>query len=286
MAGNTRICRWAKMALCQAVLLAAVCQTGCDRSSKKHAAAPSKQSTPPPVAATPIPATPADRYRALWASWPADWTSNAAFLMNDSAIPRMDQSPEALAGGATGWAVLSQSLKDHEKEIKELVAIASKPRCDLALQPSDDLDSEFMRAGGKFRIAWRLLRADAARCWQGGDMDGCVDRLAAAFGLVDHLGQQKSLMMSLVGTALAVNTCDAVNVFIKDSPAGAFKPVHAAKLLGAISRLNAEDPAGIAAAVKAEPSVDPVVSANIETAQDRSRAALNETRELLVKHNK
>ncbi len=259
--------------------------TACDRSKNKPppSAAPPSGASPtisPPAGARPAQVSTPDRYRALWASWPADWTTKAGFLLQDSAVPRMDPSPEARAGGAGTWNDLSQSLKAHEKEIAELVLIAAEKSCDFKLRPVD-LDSEFMRIGGKLRIAYRVLRADAARFWQAGDMDGCVDRLAAMLGLVDHARQQKLVMTSLAGAAIGIAACDAVRVFAEQSPAGAFKPAHAAKLLAALARVDAQDPAGIDAAIKAEGSVDPTIAANIGGVKEKCRAAWQATRELL-----
>jgi hypothetical protein len=259
------------------LLLLVPCLLGCN--SKKPPTAQTPAAPPPQAISTKSPASTADRYRALWQSWPADWMVPAALLHSDSAIPRFDPGNGI---PTPSWTDFSRVLKEHDADIRELIAITSEPKCNLELKPSDDLQSEYTRFGGYFRNALRLLRADAARCWQAGDMDGCTDRLAAMFGLADHLAQQKSVLASLVGEAVIGYTCTSVNAFIAETPAASFKPAHATKLLKAMDRLNPDDLSGITAAKKAEGNTDPIIGASTE----KTREAWDTTRKALTEHAK
>jgi hypothetical protein len=259
---------------------------GCGESSKRPAPAAPPDPTPGAPGAPPVSQSAADRYRALWSSW-GDWSKAANFFNSEAAIPRMDtESDAARAAKAPAWNDFSRTLSSHQKEIGELLAISAEKTCDFKLRPTASPDDEFSSVGVGFRTAWRLLRADAGRCWQAGDMDGCVDRVAATFGMADHAAQQKILMTSLVGSAMVTGSCDAIKVFIEQSPAGAFKPAHARTLMQALHRIDRSDPCGLDAILRVEKATDPGLEAKIPMTRDRTRASLVDAEQLLNKFAK
>jgi hypothetical protein len=257
-----------------------------------HAAGCRKPPPPPPPpvadddsAVLAVSSNAADRYKLLWRSWPADWADKSAFVVFNSAVPRIDVSPES-RGKAPTWKELSELLVAHQKQINDILGAAAQKTCDFKLSSDVEATPATEVVMRKMLLLGAVLRADASRQWQAGNMDACVDRLAAMYGLIDHAAQQQDMVVTFRATRLLLLTGETVKAFIEQSPAGAFTTEHGRKIQRAMSRLKKDDPVRLKFAMMGERALPPgITDEAIERVRGQIEARWRESCELVAKHS-
>lgn len=106
--------------------------------------------------------------------------------------------------------------------------------------PFATIPEDRMAIGGRVRLSYRLLRADAARCWEDGDRRGCATRIAAIVRLSRQCAGQ-SVILSLVSSGGLDMAFEAVDVYTRE--AAPWESKDRAIVLAEIERLRADDPA-------------------------------------------
>ncbi|MEK6703991.1 MAG: hypothetical protein AABZ53_17165 [Planctomycetota bacterium] len=106
---------------------------------------------------------------------------------------------------------LSKLLKEHAEDIDRLVEATRLGTCDFGVDYTAGLEA-LMPHLGKVRALGRVLKADAGRLLEAGDLDGAAKRIAAIERLAAHvLRPAHSIIELLVANAVARLGTEFVN---------------------------------------------------------------------------
>lgn len=100
---------------------------------------------------------------------------------------------------------------------------------------------------GKLRDTARVLKADAQRLADAGDMEGALERLEAMLQVARHTQRDRLVISTLVAAAISSFACDAIDEIVGANP---ITPAQAQKLLEA-AKLSG-DPFAARAAIRGE----------------------------------
>ena len=137
-------------------------------------------------------------------------------------------------------------LGDLEGTITSLMLGAAIPRCDWGIQ-YDGGPWALLPHLSELRTSARLLKADADRLQEAGQIAAAADRIEAIFRMSGHMRRDRMIISSLVSAAISSTACDATAALLDT---GEVAPDDAQRLLAA-ARLSA-DPFGAREAIHAE----------------------------------
>jgi hypothetical protein len=180
------------------------------------------------------------------------------------------------------WSKIEADLKAQQPVIADLMNAAAIRRCDFGLKAVDT--DAAVTIGGKFSAAGRILRADAARLWTTGDTNDAVERLVALYRMSAHLSREPVVITALVNAALIQLANDTARTMAAGAAGHSLTADQGRKLLAALDRLDAKDPAGVTRAKRAQTAApDPKMLTSLAEVQSRLMDDLARTRDALKK---
>lgn len=206
-------------------------------------ASPTFATTRPPAPSVPVPAmtvTSVDnaalKYLAAWLEMPPELATAARDALNDPGETWQDGSKVVAL------------LQANQAFVRSIIAAAAIPDCDFELKYEDGFDLGLPHLS-RMRDSARILCADARRSAQAGQIDDALQRLQAAYRMAAHLSNDRVLISSLVGVAMA-SAAHAQVAHLHES--GAFTPAHVQAILAELQRINLDDPYNVRGSITME----------------------------------
>lgn len=156
--------------------------------------------------------------------------------------------PEQAERGYT-LADIDTLLDDNAELIDVLIGASKMDRCEFHFDPflswQPGVGEGFMTDwGGYARGAYRLLKADAMRCWHRDQREDALERVAACIRFGHQIAKSKQgLIGSMVGGAIMSESLKAARAFAEDADPP-FNEDERKIMLSALDELDADDPAG------------------------------------------
>jgi hypothetical protein len=226
----------------------------------------------------------ADLYRSTWARTTKELNIAAGAVIFNNGEITLDDS--AKLASIESWDQVASLLKKNRPVIDDLAKAAAMERCDWGFPPPDRQQSEAaltpsIKAGGNRRMTARILRADAIRAWKEGDRSAAAARIASMYGMVAQSPRPPTVIWSLVDSALlGIANQTARDLSQLDPKLGA---AQRQTIVAAMDRLDRNDPAGLAAARKAEGKQDPTLEQQMDASESRLTKDIAATRAALAK---
>ncbi len=245
-----------------------------------------KSSAPPPSSGAPsnqveTQANAADLYRAAWAQVGNELSLAAGAVQFGS------QGATVQPGEGPSWEQVAELLRQNQAIVGELVAAAGTDHCAFNF-PRITGETTGAEAGpvmellGNLRTTGRLLRADAARCWMEGDTEGAVDRMVALVGHCRQVSQEPVVIVALANVAVLTLGAETARTMAEGAAGRTLSEDQRARLLAALDRLDARDPAGLSLARRTEGKTgDARADAGIERARQRAASEVAEAKRAL-----
>lgn len=139
-------------------------------------------------------------------------------------------------------------LESNQAFVRAIVAAAAIPDCDFELRYQDGFDLALPHLS-RMRDSARILCADARRCAQAGQIDDAVQRIQAVYRMAAHASNDRVLISSLVGVAMA-SAAHAQVTHLHE--AGVLAPAHVQAILAELQRINLEDPYNVRGSIAME----------------------------------
>jgi hypothetical protein len=253
--------------LCLVVIAAAGCDTKSQPTTK-----PAAMVLPGPNAA--------DVYRAAWTKMDSNLQGAAAFVVFDASGMRLIQGDQF-----SRVEDVNVVLKSGQPVIEELMKAGAMASCDFQLRfdakhPEARMP-EILDVTGSMRKAARILRADAARAWTDGDMDGATERVAALYQMAAHAADEPVLVMSLTNSAVILLANETARTMATGAGGKTLSADQRARLVAVIDRLDRNDPAGMVRARNVDKPNDAAAEQSMDQTQLKLTSDLATTRRAL-----
>jgi hypothetical protein len=206
---------------------------------------------------------------------------------------------DAAASGtfdATGLAVtpdakvrsageIKERLRGAQPVVKDLLRAGAMSHSDFGLRTGKHTSQAEQPAlvdlCASLRGSARLLRADGARAWSDGDIDGAVDRIAAIYAMSAHVSGEPVVIVAMANSAVIGLANETARTMAAGGAGKSLNPAQRKKLLDALNRLDHADPSGLARARKSEGDPDAKTGQGHDAAQARLATDLDTTRRAL-----
>jgi hypothetical protein len=232
------------------------------------------------------PATPKDKenaataYRNAWKRIDAGLSDAAASVTFEAS--GLTVAPEAKVKSADE---IKKRLGAAQPVVKDLLHAGTMSHSDFGLRTGKHTSQAEQPAlvglCASIRGSARLLRADAARAWSEGDIDGAVDRIAAIHAMSAHVSGEPVVIVAMANSAVIGLANETARTMAAGGSGKSLNPAQRKKLLDALNRLDRADPSGLARARKSEGDPDAKTGQSHDAAQARLAADLDTTRRAL-----